>query len=78
MEPTLSEAQIKRVWEGMLGAEARAGYFAELSSRYFSLDRLINWATLTLSAGFVVSAQSPSCLLVWSGPRRYCQCSLER
>ena len=37
----LSEAQIKRVWEGMLGAEIRASYFAELVERANKEQRLL-------------------------------------
>lgn len=51
----LSEAQQIRVWEGMLGAETRANYFAELSSRYMQKQRLATWATLLFSSGAVAS-----------------------
>lgn len=47
----LSEAQIKRVWEGMLAAEIRANYFADLSERYARNQRLATWLTLFLSSG---------------------------
>jgi hypothetical protein len=51
----LSEAQQVRVWEGMLGAETRANYFAELSGRYMQRQRLATWATLLFSSGAVAS-----------------------
>ena len=54
-EPTLSEAQIKRTWEGMLGAEVRADYFADLVSRYNSEQKWLTWTTLFLSSGAFVS-----------------------
>jgi hypothetical protein len=47
----LSEAQIKRAWEGMLGAEIRANYFADLSQRYSGNQRTATWGTLFLSSG---------------------------
>ncbi len=52
----LSEAQIKRVWEGMLGAEIRASYFAELVERANKEQRLLTWATLLMSSGAVGAA----------------------
>jgi hypothetical protein len=51
----LSESQQKRVWEGMLGAEIRANYFAELSGRYLRRQRSSTWITLLFSSGAVVS-----------------------
>ena len=51
----LSEAQQKRVWEGMLGAEIRANYFADLSGRLHVRQRSATWLTLVLSSGAVVS-----------------------
>jgi hypothetical protein len=47
----LSEAQIERVWQGMLGAEIRANYFAELTERYNRRQRLATWGTLFMSSG---------------------------
>lgn len=47
----LSEAQIKRLWEGMLAAEIRANYFAELSEVYSRTQRNATWGTLFLSSG---------------------------
>ena len=51
----LSEAQQKRVWEGMLGAEIRANYFADLSARLQGRQRAAIWIALVLSSGAVVS-----------------------
>jgi hypothetical protein len=51
----LSEAQQKRVWEGMLGAEIRANYFADLSARLQGRQRAATWLALVLSSGAVVS-----------------------
>lgn len=47
----LSEAQIERVWQGMLGAEIRANYFAELTERYNHRQRWATWGTLFMSSG---------------------------
>jgi len=54
-EAQLSEAQQKRVWEGMLGAEIRANYFADLWSLYLNKQRLATWAAVLFSSGAVVS-----------------------
>jgi hypothetical protein len=51
----LSEAQIKRVWEGMLGAEIRSDYFAELSGKYQLGQKVATWTTLFLSSGATIS-----------------------
>jgi hypothetical protein len=51
----LSEAQRKRVWEGMLAAEIRANYFADLSARLYAYQRQATWATLVFSSGAVVT-----------------------
>jgi hypothetical protein len=51
----LSEAQQKWVWEGMLGSEIRANYFADLSGRLYVRQRFATWVTLVLSLGAVVS-----------------------
>jgi hypothetical protein len=51
----LSEAQIDRVWQGMLGAEIRANYFAELTERYNPRQRLATWGILFLSSGALAS-----------------------
>jgi len=54
-EAMLSEHQQKRVWEGMLSAEIRANYFAELSGQYIRRQRAATWVTLLFSSGAVVS-----------------------
>jgi len=47
----LSESQQRRVWEGMLGGEIRACYFADLSGRLNSRQRWAIWAVLIFSSG---------------------------
>lgn len=47
----LSDAQIERVWQGMLGSEIRANYFAELTERYNRRQRFATWGTLFMSSG---------------------------
>ena len=54
-QPALNEPQIKRTWEGMLGAEIRANYFADLVSRYNAEQKWLTWGTLFLSSGAFVS-----------------------
>ena len=51
----LSEAQQKRVWEGMLGAEIRADYFAELAGNFLWRQRAATWTTLFLASGSVAT-----------------------
>ena len=51
----LSGTQQRRVWEGMLSAEIRSNYFAELSGRYGSKQKLATWATLLFSSGAAIS-----------------------
>jgi len=51
----LSDVQIKRVWEGMISAEIRSDYFAELSGGYQSKQKLATWTTLFLSSGATIS-----------------------
>jgi hypothetical protein len=51
----LSEAQQKRVWEGMLSAEIRAKYFADFSGRYQTRQKNATLATLFFSSGAVVT-----------------------
>jgi hypothetical protein len=62
----LSEAQQARVWEGMLGSDIRAKYFAELSGRYSRRQQFATWATLLFSSSDAVSfvASLPS-QLTW-------------
>ena len=51
----LNEYEIKQVWEGMLSAEIRANYFADLSRRYHWRQRAITWAILFTSSGACVA-----------------------
>ena len=51
----LSAAEQRNVWEGWLGAEIRANYFADLCGHYQRLQRLITWATLLASSGAVAA-----------------------
>jgi len=51
----LSEAQIRRVWEGMLASEIRAKYFTELSGSYLKRQRLVTWGILLFSSADAVS-----------------------
>jgi hypothetical protein len=50
-EIMLSTLQQRAVWEGMLGAEIRANYFADLAGRYQQKQRLLTWGTLLFSSG---------------------------
>jgi hypothetical protein len=50
-ENKLSEAQQKRVLEGLLGPDIRSNYFAELASRYSFRPQFATWAIL-LRLGF--------------------------
>ena len=51
----LNTPQQARVWEGMISAEVRAYYFAELSKKYHGQQRLMTWFTLVASSGALVS-----------------------
>jgi hypothetical protein len=51
----LSEYEQKTVWDGMLGAEIRAQYFAELSVRYQARQRWLVLGTLVLTSGAFLS-----------------------
>jgi outer membrane murein-binding lipoprotein Lpp len=51
----LSEAQQKRVWEGMLSSEIRSNYFADFSGRYYARQRWATWGALVASSGAVVA-----------------------
>jgi hypothetical protein len=51
----LSEYEQRTVWDGMLGAEIRAQYFAELSGRYQARQRWLVLGTLVLSSGAFLS-----------------------
>lgn len=50
-----TELQQKSVWEGWLSSEIRANYFADLSHRYQSRQRLVTWLTLAFSSGAFVT-----------------------
>ena len=47
----LSELQRKDVWEGWIGAEIRANYFADMCGRYQSEQKILTWMTLIFSSG---------------------------
>jgi hypothetical protein len=51
----LTELQQKRVWEGMLGAEIRSDYFAELAAGYLFRQKTATLLTLLFSSGAVIS-----------------------
>jgi len=51
----LSELQQKDVWEGWLGAEARAYYFADQCRFWTVVHRGITWAILFSSSGAAVA-----------------------
>jgi hypothetical protein len=51
MDPVLSALQQKTVWDGWLGAEIRANYFADLRQRYERTQRAATWLTLIASSG---------------------------
>jgi hypothetical protein len=47
----LSELQQKDVWEGWLGGEIRANYFADMCGHYRSQQKALTWMTLIFSSG---------------------------
>ena len=47
----MSDLQQKSVWEGWLGAEIRANYFADLSSSYQWRQKILTWLILLFSSG---------------------------
>ena len=51
----LSEYEQKIVWDGLLGAEIRAAYFAELSGRYMRRQRLLVLGSLVMSSAAFLS-----------------------
>jgi hypothetical protein len=55
VDTILTALQQKEVWEGMLGAEIRSNYFADLSGRYARNQRVATWAVLAFSSGAVAS-----------------------
>jgi len=58
----MTEDQAKRVWERMLGAEARSLYFGDLASSYVRRKQILTAATFFLSSGAAaaVVAKSPA------------------
>ena len=58
----LNAPQQARVWEGLISAEVRANYFADLARRYHRQQRVITWMTLVFSSGALLSiiAKLPS------------------
>ena len=59
----LSDYQQKIVWEGMLGAETRAQYFARMSSLFQKYQKILTWTNLVLtsSATLALLATMPDC-----------------
>ena len=51
----LNELQIQQIWEGMLAAETRALYFADLASRYTATKQWISGLSFFLSSAVAVS-----------------------
>jgi hypothetical protein len=51
----LNAPQQTRVWEGMISAEVRANYFAELAKNFHRQQRVVTWLTLVSSSGALVS-----------------------
>ena len=64
----LNAQQQRQVWEGWLGAEIRANYFAELSGVYRRRQRLITWLTLFASSGALAAVLSRLPAEVWWVP----------
>lgn len=54
----LSDLQQKDVWDGWLGAEARALYFGDLCRWYSNQQKVITWTTLAASSGAAASILS--------------------
>ena len=46
----LSDTQITGAWQGMLGAEIRAKYFADMSGRYLLRQQWGRWFTLLFAS----------------------------
>jgi hypothetical protein len=51
----LSEIQQKGVWEGWIGSEIRANYFAEMCGRYRVEQKVLTWMILVFSSGAAAS-----------------------
>jgi len=47
----LTVLEQQRVWDGLLAAETRAHYFADLCGRYHRKQKYLTWATLLFSSG---------------------------
>jgi hypothetical protein len=47
----LSDLQRKDVWEGWLGGEIRANYFADMAGRFQTEQKILTWMTLVFSSG---------------------------
>src|SRR5690348_10901377 len=56
----LSDLQQKAVWEGWLGSEIRANYFAELCERTLRQQKILTWLTLVFSSSAAASLLSDS------------------
>ncbi len=59
-ELQLSALQQKDVWEGWIGAEVRANYFADLSGRSQTEQKVLTWLTLLFSSGAVTALLATS------------------
>jgi hypothetical protein len=66
----LSELQQKEVWEGWLGAEIRANYFADMCGHYDFQQKLVTWLILFVSCGAAVTflADWPHADVQWIKP----------
>ena len=51
----LSELQQKDVWEGWIGAEIRANFFASRCAYYQTQQKVLTWLILVFSSGAAVS-----------------------
>ncbi|HEY3973483.1 MAG TPA: hypothetical protein VGM18_10795 [Candidatus Sulfotelmatobacter sp.] len=47
----LSELKQRDVWEGWIGSEIRANYFADMAQHYQTQQKILTWMTLLLSSG---------------------------
>jgi hypothetical protein len=55
MDSMLSKFQQTQLWEGWLGAETRANYFADLCACFQHRQNVLTWITLLASSGAVVT-----------------------
>jgi hypothetical protein len=51
----LSEQQIKDVWDGWIGGEVRANYFAHMGGHFRKEQTVLTWLTLLFSSGAAVT-----------------------